>query len=181
MSEGGAFREDLFYRLNVVPIIVPPLRKRVSDLPLIADFLLDQAADELGCKRKKISKRALEALKEHSWPGNVRELKNLAERIAVMCDDELIGKDMIAGLLHRRKEPGEGQDPEKLDPPDQGGLPDQILALPYAEARDLFEKQYLQYKLTQNGYIISRTAEAIGMYPSNLHAKLRKHLIRTER
>ena len=93
MSETGLFREDLFYRLNVVPIHVPPLRKRTSDLPLIADHLLDQAAEELGRKKNKISKRALEVLKEHTWPGNVRELKNLTERALIICKSGILQKE----------------------------------------------------------------------------------------
>jgi len=173
----GRFREDLFFRLNVIPIRVPPLRSRTADIPLLLSHFLA----EFGASASALDAEAQQLLGSYDWPGNVRELKNLAERIAVMCDDEVIGKDVIAGLLHRRKEQGEGDGPGTAEKSDHGGLSDQILALPYAEARDLFEKHYLQYKLTQNGYIISRTAEAIGMYPSNLHAKLRKHLIRTER
>jgi two-component system nitrogen regulation response regulator NtrX len=160
MSEGGSFREDLFYRLNVVPITVPPLRRRISDLPLIADFLLDQAAEELGCKRKKISKRALEVLKEHTWPGNIRELKNLIERLVILT-------------------PGPTIDAADLPPLGTAkNLDEQFFEKEsYNDFREAVEKEFFGRKLAMNGFNVSRTARKLGMQRSNLYKKLEKYQI----
>ncbi|MEM7056800.1 MAG: nitrogen regulation protein NR(I) [Pseudomonadota bacterium] len=94
----GRFREDLFYRLNVVPVRLPPLRERIGDLPELARAFLRRAEQE-GLSRKQLSAEALEALKEHNWPGNVRELENLMRRLAVLCPDDLIPAEVISEEL----------------------------------------------------------------------------------
>ena len=94
LSREGLFREDLYYRLNVAPIRLPPIRERLDDVPDLARTFLRDAASE-GLPRKTISKSAMEALKSHSWPGNVRELQNLVKRLAVLCPDEIIDKDSV--------------------------------------------------------------------------------------
>jgi two-component system nitrogen regulation response regulator NtrX len=111
---------------------------------------------------------ALELLASHDWPGNVRELKNLAERIAVMHQGDSISGEDLKKLLNK-----------KAKKPQNSGisLPEGILERNYNAARDSFEKCYLEFQLLKNGGIITRTAEAIGIYPSNLHAKLRKYNI----
>ncbi|MDR2445385.1 MAG: sigma-54 dependent transcriptional regulator [Spirochaetaceae bacterium] len=166
----GAFRQDLFFRLNVIPIHMSALRERPSDIePLLHHFL-----GEAGAGAFTFDDDARTCLTEYPWPGNVRELKNLAERIAVLCNDDHIGRDDLENLFLPHNG---GKAPDNAP---SGGtscqniLDDDILKIPYSHAKELFEKRYLEYQLKKNDYIMSRTAEAIGMYPGNLHAKLRK-------
>ncbi|MDR1249773.1 MAG: sigma-54-dependent Fis family transcriptional regulator, partial [Treponema sp.] len=131
---------------------------------------------------------ALELLLAYHWPGNVRELKNLAERIMVMWTGEIIKAETLRGLLDQRPG-GQGSMQKKAPaPPENQGknslqnqLSLDIFNLNYIEAKELFEKYYLEFQLAQHGGVISHTAEAIGIYPSNLHAKIRKYKLRTER
>ncbi|HVZ09836.1 nitrogen regulation protein NR(I) [Rhodopila sp.] len=97
----GLFREDLFYRLNVVPIRLPPLRERLEDIPLLARHFLDKAKDD-GLPLKSLDQAAIDRLKQHAWPGNVRELENLMRRLAALCPEEVIGADIIAAELSER-------------------------------------------------------------------------------
>ena len=167
--ENGRFRQDLFFRLNVIPVYIPPLRERPEDIPLLLCHFLKL----MGIAQPELEADALEVLISHEWPGNVRELKNLAERIAVMHRGDSIGGDALRELL--RKNPSE-RSPEKASGIAAGLLPD-MLDRSFNEARERFEKYYLEFHFSKNGGIISRTAEAIGIYPSNLHAKLRKYNI----
>jgi two-component system nitrogen regulation response regulator NtrX len=163
--EQGKFRQDLFFRLNVIPIHVPALRERLEDIPmLLCHFLKAQDREII------LEADALELLSSHDWPGNVRELKNLAERLAVMYSKERIGGEDLQKLLNKKKNNGKNTG--------LTSLPEGILERNYSDARDSFEKCYLEFQLYKNNGIISRTAEAIGIYPSNLHAKLRKYSIR---
>ncbi|NIM18952.1 MAG: response regulator [Candidatus Latescibacteria bacterium] len=157
-SQEGRFREDLFYRLNVVPITIPPLRKRISDLPLLVDHLLEQAGAELGQRRKKISKRAIEVMKEHLWPGNVRELKNLIERLVILTQSPVIDAHDLPAL-------GPAKNIEER-------FFDKDL---YNDFREAVEKEFFSRKLTANGYNVSRTARKLGMQRSNLYKKLEKY------
>jgi len=166
----GRFRQDLFFRLNVIPIHSPPLRERKEDIPhLLCHFL-----KVLG-KETALESGAMEILSEHNWPGNVRELKNLAERIAVMHQGNVINREDLEKLLNiKAKKP--------LNTPQKdvkNTITSDILEQNYNDAKDSFEKQYLEFQLFKNNGIISRTAEAIGIYPSNLHAKIRKYEITT--
>ena len=160
--EEGRFRQDLFFRLNVIPIYIPPLRKRQEDIPiLLSNFLKEHKIEPA------IEEGALEYLTSYEWPGNVRELRNLAERIAVIHQGGAISADTLRGLLSiKNKSPGQ---PEQINPL-QG-----ILELNYNDARDLFEKSYLEFNFSRNGGIISKAAQAMGIYPSNLHSKLKKY------
>lgn len=174
----GRFREDLFFRLNVVPIELPPLRERADDIPL----LMERFLASFGAANLVLEDEAIALLKRQEWPGNVRELKNLAERIAVMCDGERISAETLGALLQRPSGlSGDLQGNASNKEPGDEGLPVEYLDLDFSAARDLFEKRYIERKLAENGYTISRTAEAVGLYPSNLHAKIRKHGIRTDR
>jgi two-component system nitrogen regulation response regulator NtrX len=164
--ENGTFRQDLYFRLNVIPIHVPALRERPEDIPLLLYHFLKKAGLEL-----ELEESALQVLAAYDWPGNVRELKNLAERISVMHRGGSISGTALGGLLGLRAESKSG------NPGSGAVLPGGIWDLNFNDARDAFEKRYLEFQLSQNGGIISRTAEAIGIYPSNLHAKLRKYQI----
>jgi two-component system nitrogen regulation response regulator NtrX len=163
----GAFRQDLFFRLNVIPIHMSALRERTADIePLLHHFLR-----ESGARPFTFDDDARAYLTEYPWPGNVRELKNLAERIAVLCDDANIGRAALENLFLPYN--GNGV---KLNGTAacQNLFDNDILEASYSQAKELFEKRYLEYQLEKNDYIMSRTAEAIGIYPGNLHAKLRK-------
>jgi two-component system nitrogen regulation response regulator NtrX len=164
----GAFRQDLFFRLNVIPIHMSALRERTADIePLLHHFLR-----EAGARSFTFDDDARAYLMEYPWPGNVRELKNLAERIAVLCDDDHIGRAALENLFLPYN--GNGV---KLNGSSacQNLFDDDIIDASYSQAKELFEKRYLEHQLKKNDYIMSRTAEAIGMYPGNLHAKLRKY------
>ena len=157
-SQSGSFREDLFYRLNVVPITVPPLRKRVSDIPLLVNHFLDQTAVDLGQRPKKLSKRAMAVLTEYNWPGNIRELKNLVERLVILTTDPTIEADDLPPF-----------GPAKP-------LEDQYFDLDtYTDFRDAVEKEFFMQKLKAHGYNVSKTARRLGMQRSNLYKKLEKY------
>ncbi|TCW61675.1 sigma-54 dependent transcriptional regulator [Treponema sp. J25] len=172
----GTFREDLFFRLNVIPIHLPPLRDRPEDIPLLLHHFLK----ELHATPPQLSSEALETLQTYSWPGNIRELKNFAERLAIFSQKGVLSKEEILSLLQPA---GPQKTPQKelmAAPQNRATLAEDLFSLPYNEAKEAFEKHYLEYHLAQNQYIIAKTAEAIGIYPSNLHAKIKKHGIRTE-
>jgi two-component system nitrogen regulation response regulator NtrX len=176
--EAGRFRQDLYFRLNVIPIHIPALRERRDDIvPLLNHFL-----KTLGNAEEDFRGEALEILKSYAWPGNVRELRNLAERIAVMFPAGGVGGTALADLLKNTGDRangaaagGNGRGVSPSGRPDR--FPADIMRKPYNEAREAFEKYYLEFHLSGNSGIISRTAEAIGIYPSNLHSKLRKYHI----
>jgi two-component system nitrogen regulation response regulator NtrX len=160
--ENGNFREDLYYRLNVIPIEVPPLRQRIEDIPVLVESFLDEFADQNRSKRKSISTSALDMLCSYNWPGNVRELKNLVERLVIMVDKDVIdGEDMPASY-----NPDVSKNPEPIE-----GLFLQLRK--YKEARLAFEKEYIKRKLLENKNNITKTAEAIGVGRSYLHKKIK--------
>ncbi|MDG4476430.1 sigma-54-dependent transcriptional regulator [Thiovibrio frasassiensis] len=161
--ENGTFRADLFYRLNVVPIQVPPLRERREDIPLlVADFLADNARKGLG--DKKFSPEALQAMMHHGWPGNVRELRNFVERVMIMCPAETVDEGMVGRLLGIA--PGEGA-------PFVAGLDVQYQTVSYKEAKRIFERDFLKTRLAAHDGNISQTAEQIGLERSHLHRKMK--------
>jgi two-component system nitrogen regulation response regulator NtrX len=162
--EQGLFRQDLYFRLNVIPIHIPPLRERKDDIALLlCHFLKEQGIETL-----RLEDDAVEMLLSHDWPGNVRELKNLAERIAVMHTGDSINGQEMSGLLCREVR-GENAINERT------ALMKSLLEQNFNDAKESFEKCYLEFQFSRNNGIISRTAEAIGIYPSNLHEKLKKH------
>jgi DNA-binding NtrC family response regulator len=165
----GRFREDLYYRLRVVEIEIPPLRERLEDLPLLVARFLDQVAERLGRERKPVSDAALARLARHPWPGNVRELRNVVEQAAVMASGDAIEVDDL-----------------RLDAGAALAVPDAAPehAATFSDAKKLaverFERDYLLRALRQNGGNISRTAEAIGMVRQSLQQKIRELDLRDE-
>ncbi len=158
----GTFREDLYWRLNVVPIHVPPLRERKEDIPLfVEEFGRDFAAKGLG--RKAFSAAAIEAMMAHDWPGNVRELRNFVERLVIMSPGEEITADEV-----RRHLPG-GQGAAAAEAPSLAAA----ACVDFREARRRFERQWLAQRLAENGWNISQTAERIGMERSHLSKKIK--------
>ncbi|MCL2210412.1 MAG: sigma-54 dependent transcriptional regulator [Treponema sp.] len=167
------FRQDLFFRLNVIPIHAPALRERPEDIQHLLCYFLKKLEKEI-----TLEPDALDLLSTHDWPGNVRELKNLAERIAVMHSGDTIGMEDLGKLLQKKEKKPQYKENEK-NAADNENLPEGIFNQNYNDAKDNFEKRFLEFHLLKNNGIISRTAEAIGIYPSNLHAKLRKYNIST--
>lgn len=181
----GNFREDLYWRLNVVPIVVPPLRDRLADLPdLVEDFMKEFMGKGVG--NKKFSPAALAALSQHTWPGNVRELRNFVERALIMTPEQEVSEDVVWHLLGRRGTPtGEGNmlrdniEDDVVDnhtvPP--GSLPNEYNGLSFKEAKRQFERDFLAAKVLENDGNISKTAEQLGMERSHLHKKIRTLVI----
>ena len=159
----GNFREDLYYRLNVLPFRVPPLRERVEDIPILARTFVEDFCAESGTKPKKISPAAMKLLQAHTWPGNVRELRNLMERLVIMCPDATIGPASIPDTLRTTSEKGAGE------------------RRTLEEARRRFEREFLLSRLTENAWNISRTAEAIGIARESLSRKIKAHQLEVER
>ena len=162
--EKGNFREDLYYRVNVIPIKVPPLRERTEDLALLADTFLKDFAQQGDCGEKRITKRTIETLKKYPWPGNVRELKNLVERLAIMIDSDVIDEsDLPASYLTNKPTATEA---------------DFLTENSFKEAKKQFEKKYLMQKLSENSFNVSQTADRIGLERSHLHKKIKAYEIR---
>jgi two-component system, NtrC family, nitrogen regulation response regulator NtrX len=156
----GNFREDLFYRLNVLPFHVPTLRERRDDIPRLAAHYLELFCRKEGREAKSFSAEAEEALLGYDWPGNVRELKNIIERLVIMVADSVIELRHLPTAIHRKR---------------------QLVKLPigavetatFREAKEEFEKDFILQKLEENDWNISKTAEAIDIERSNLHRKIK--------
>ena len=159
----GRFRSDLYYRLNVIPIEVPPLRARGNDIVLLADHFLRRFAAEAARPKKTLSAGAAAKLKGYSWPGNVRELRNVIERLAILLPSDTIEPEHVQ--LGTRAE----------------AVPEIPPNLPLKDARDEFEKQYILARLKEYAGNVSRTADALGVERSNLYRKLHAYGIRVER
>lgn len=159
--EEGRFRQDLFYRLNVIPLRIAPLRERKEDIPLLVDRFLTDFSIKEGEPAKSIMPEALTMLMEHNWPGNVRELKNITERLFIMTSADVIAADDIPALF---------RESDQI-------LPDRLESVSgtYKEAKWNFEKHYIEKKLREYDGNISRTAEAIGLERSNLHRKIKSY------
>lgn len=161
----GRFREDLYYRLNVIPFRVPALRERVDDVPQLVDHFISLFARKEGREVKSFHPDALELLKQYQWPGNVRELRNIIERILIMAPGRTITCDDIPDLQ------GIGADLLHPSPSLDGALALGTLR----EAREEFEREFLIQKLEENDWNISRTAEVIELERSNLHRKIKSY------
>jgi two-component system nitrogen regulation response regulator NtrX len=161
--EAGRFREDLFHRLNVVPLRAPGLSERREDIPELIDYYLDRLSASSGLPRRILADDAYATLQVQSWPGNVRQLRNVVERILILASGdprEPITADMLPS--------------DAVAGPAGGGMgAERIIALPLREAREIFEKEYLHAQITRFGGNISRTAVFIGMERSALHRKLK--------
>lgn len=161
----GCFREDLYHRLAVVPIVVPPLSERREDVPLLVEYFMQQIGAQAGIKPRRLGEDAMAVLQAHNWPGNIRQLRNNVERLMILTRSDDADTPITADLL-----PAEIGDvmPRVPNQSDQ-----HIMALPLREARELFEREYLLAQINRFGGNISRTAEFIGMERSALHRKLK--------
>jgi two-component system nitrogen regulation response regulator NtrX len=165
LIEDGAFREDLFHRLSVVPIRVPSLAERREDIPELIQFFMEQVSAASGLPRRHIADDAMAVLQSHDWPGNIRQLRNNVERLLILAagDPEA---EITADLL-----PAEIGALVPTTPNGVGG--EKLMGLPLREAREVFEREYLVAQINRFGGNISRTAEFIGMERSALHRKLK--------
>ncbi|QEN04810.1 sigma-54-dependent Fis family transcriptional regulator [Thiospirochaeta perfilievii] len=162
----GSFREDLFFRLNVIPINVPPLKDRGADIGLLANYFLQRYNKDNSCNKSIISS-SMNLLEKHSWPGNVRELKNFIEKICIICNDDSIDLHDFIDF--------------ELDNDDESIYIESFMNLSLIEAKDEFEKKIIYSKLIEMNGNITKTADALGIYPSNLHNKIKKHGIIIEK
>lgn len=154
----GTFREDLLYRLNVIPIVVSPLRERREDIPILVEYFLQSFAAEYGKRPKKIAPDALKMLEAYDWPGNIRELRNVIERLVIMTpSDTITSKNLVVAEPTRQ---------------------DYLAFKTLKEARDAFEKDFLIKRLEENNWNISKTAEILQVERSNLHKKIKAYNIK---
>ncbi|MEP9347396.1 sigma-54 dependent transcriptional regulator [Xanthobacter sp. KR7-225] len=161
----GRFREDLYHRLSVVPIRVPPLAERREDIPDLVEFFVDSISLTTGLARRPIGEDAMAVLQSHDWPGNVRQLRNNVERLLILA-----GGDPEATITASMLPPDVGALVPSL-PNGNGG--EHLMGLPLREAREVFEREYLAAQINRFGGNISRTAEFVGMERSALHRKLK--------
>ena len=160
MVQNGSFREDLFYRLNVVPITSPPLRERKSDIPLLIEHFAKDLALELGMKVKSFSADALAEMQRYHYPGNVRELKNIMERIYLLCDMDFLSAANLGGMI-----------PDS-SPKTEGDSLFWSETAAFQDKKKEFEIRYLSKQLERYNGNVSKTAEALGLQQSNLSRKL---------
>jgi two-component system, NtrC family, nitrogen regulation response regulator NtrX len=161
----GRFREDLYYRLAVVPIRVPALRERREDIPLLARHFMRRAAESARLPAREIGDDAMAALQSYDWPGNARQLRNVIDWLLIMAPGdvrEAVRAEMLPAEI--------GSDAPAVVRWDKGG---EIMSLPLRDAREVFEREYLLAQVTRFGGNISRTAAFVGMERSALHRKLK--------
>ncbi len=157
----GNFREDLYYRLNVLPIEVPTLKERRDDIPELAQHFLKMHSEEQGMKPKEFSPHGLEALQQHDWPGNIRELRNLIERLLIMVPKPVIDAPDVEMFLQVRA---------------PSGVPSLSVGTNYdslREARNVFEREVISQKLRENNWNVSKTADELKIERSHLHRKIK--------
>ena len=161
----GKFREDLFHRLSVVPIRVPPLAERREDIPDLIDYFMDHISHTTGLPKRKVGPDAVAVLQSHDWPGNVRQLRNNVERLMILAGGDA---DAVVSASMLPQEVG-----AMVPAMPNGGGGEQLMGLPLRDAREVFEREYLLAQISRFGGNISRTAEFVGMERSALHRKLR--------
>jgi DNA-binding NtrC family response regulator len=154
----GRFREDLYYRLNVVPVHVPPLRERREDVPELAERFLGEACERNGRRPMRLSREAVLALQSHAWPGNVRELRNLVERLAILCDGPEIGAADVGAVLPDAR-------PPRADRFRAGAS--------FHDLVEEAEREIVLGALDAHGDHVAETARALGLERSHLYKKMR--------
>ncbi|MEJ2230443.1 MAG: sigma-54 dependent transcriptional regulator [Nitrospirales bacterium] len=157
----GTFREDLYYRLNVLPIVVPTLKERRDDIPELAQHFLRLHSEEQGMKPKEFSPQGMEALLRHDWPGNIRELRNLIERLLIMVPKPVIDGPDVEMFL-------QGRAPSGVPALSVGTQYDSL-----REARNAFEREVISRKLRENNWNVSKTADELKIERSHLHRKIK--------
>jgi DNA-binding NtrC family response regulator len=169
MVQQGEFREDLFFRLNVVPIRSPDLKERPDDIPLLVESFVHECCDENGFAYKPVDEIVFERLKTYEWPGNVRELRNVVERLVIMSDDVITERDLppyLGGPGRIVGERGEAQAAPAIELARHAGKT-------LREFREEVESEFIRIKLAEYEWNISRTAQELGIERTNLHKKMR--------
>ncbi|MCB9568625.1 MAG: sigma-54-dependent Fis family transcriptional regulator [Myxococcales bacterium] len=169
----GEFREDLYFRLAVVPITVPPLRERPEDIPLLCRHYIDVACEENGLSAKMIAPEAMRSLAAYAWPGNVRELRNMMERLAILTEGDVQLEDLPPELRGNEGDDDEGSGgvvDELLGHLGEGAIPPGISLKAFREA---VERAFIRQRLIENSWNVSRTAEVLGVERTHLHKKMR--------
>ncbi|HLE21734.1 MAG TPA: sigma-54 dependent transcriptional regulator [Vicinamibacteria bacterium] len=161
----GRFREDLYFRLSVIPIEMSPLRERSEDIPALVSHFIEQFSQEDHLRKKRFSPQAMERLQKYSWKGNIRELRNTVERLLIMTSGEVIGVDVL---------------PDNIRYADEAVSPDHLTAGTLKEFKEVSERAFLVAKLRENDWNISQTAQVIGTPRSNLYKKLEQYKISQE-
>jgi len=161
--ENGRFREDLFYRLNVIPVQLPPLRERRDDIPLLAQHFVRKISAELGKSVKAVSPEALAILENYRWPGNIRELENVIERALVLGSGDILEADALPPDLHQPRDVQEVPVEIPADGLDLEAMLEQI------------EQRYLQMALVRTGGVQTRAAELLRVSFRQFRYKLQKH------
>ncbi len=155
--KAGTFRDDLYFRLNVIPIISPPLRNRKNDIPILIETFIKQYAQENGVRIKQVSADAMSVLHTYDWPGNIRELKNIIERLMIMCSSEKVDVKDLPAQIHSPKT----------------RLPFQMeTGLTLKDLRDKVEREYILSTLKKNNWNVSKTAKELAIDRTNLHKKI---------
>ncbi len=161
----GNFREDLYFRLAVVPVRAPSLRERLEDVPVLAERFIQLATRDNGLRPKPVDPAVYERLKAYRWPGNVRELRNVCERMVIMSGDRIGPDDVPEGVAPRTAPP---------PPPGSADL-SRYGEVPLKELRDLVERDYILKKLEEHDWNITQAAQALGVERTNLHKKIKQH------
>lgn len=163
LIDQGKFREDLYYRLNVVPIIMPSLSERQQDIPALTEYFINLFTKQTGLQKKKLSESSMAIMQAHAWPGNIRQLRNVIEWLMIMGPkDHDIGPDNLPPEINSI---GQGAEEPKLHK--------DLVALSLREAREMFEREYLLSQINRFGGNVSKTAQFVGMERSALHRKLK--------
>jgi two-component system nitrogen regulation response regulator NtrX len=155
----GLFREDLYFRINVIPLTVPPLRERKEDIPILTTAFLKRYTKELNIEEKEIASETMEILIDYKWPGNVREIKNIIERLVIMTKGKIIRPEDVPPSIKNQAAHNDSPDPFTINS--------------LKDAKTEFERQYIAHKVSEFGNNISKTAEAIGIERSHLHRKIK--------
>ncbi len=160
--KAGRFREDLYYRLNVIPLHAPPLRERIDDIPVLIAYFIETVSQEQGIRPKRLTPEAFDILKKYHWPGNVRELKNITERLLIMSPTPMISSHDLPGFLKEGVDSGEGKTSSSKRLPN-----------PLKEARSLFEKEHILSALEKKEWNIPQTAEILQIERTHLYRKMK--------
>jgi two-component system nitrogen regulation response regulator NtrX len=174
--EKGTFREDLYFRLAVIPIYVPPLRERPDDVPLLVRHYMDYFSRENNARPKRVTQSAMEALQRFRWKGNIRELRNTVERMIIMTGGDTIDLPDLPDSVRSPAASAAGG-PSAAAKAGSGGGANQTEAGTLREFKENAERAFLVGKLRENGWNISKTAEVIGTPRSNLYKKLEQYQI----
>jgi two-component system nitrogen regulation response regulator NtrX len=166
LMEAGRIRQDLYYRLNVVPVEIPALKERLDDIPLLVDYFIEQISTAAGLKPRQIASDTLAVLQAYPWPGNIRQLRNLIEWLLIMLPN-----NDVSGKIRTQDLPIEFRNTAPVVT--HLNRAEEMMQLPLREAREIFEREYLLAQIARFGGNISRTANFVGMERSALHRKLK--------